>query len=178
MPSTISVQYSYPKITSEGIKKFGITLSDSEKGKIKYKINDNEWMDYNNNVIEINTEDTLYAKSEKNDLINAFTYVSDAVGSECFDDDDTNYFTGGGDKYIEVDDSAINKKIKINIKNSDSSYEARLSILGENDEILNWYLLHNGETKIQLISGTKKIKYTPRNAWDKLDKLISIELID
>ena len=177
MPSTISVQYSYPKITSEGIKKFGITLSDSEKGKIKYKINDNEWMDYNNNVIEINTEDTLYAKSEKNDLINAFTYVSDAVGSECFDDDNTNYFTCIGDRYIEVEDSAINKKININIQNSYSSYPSYLNLLGENDEVLASYRLYDGENEITLISGTKKIKYTPYNAWGSLDKLISIELI-
>lgn len=175
-PSTISAQYSYPKITSEGIKKFGITLLDSEKGEIQYKINDNEWKKYENNVLEINTEDTLYAKTEKS-FISNFTYFSDAIGSECFDDDNTNYFTCSGDRYIEVEDSAINKKININIQNSDSSYPSYLNLLGENDEVLASYRLYDGENEITLISGTKKIKYTPYNAWGRLGKLISIELI-
>ena len=174
----ITAQYTYPKITSEGIKKSGITLAVNGQNEIQYKINDNEWKKYENNVIEINKEDTLYAKSEKS-FITKFTYlISDAVGSECFDDDNTNYFTCSGARYIEVEDSAINKKININIQNGDSSYPAYLNLLGENDEILASYRLYDGENEITLISGTKKIKYTPYNAYGSLDKLFSIKIID
>ena len=92
----------------------------------KYKIGENEeWKDYNDEIIEMNIGEKLYAKGinvdgkESSILEYTANKKSDAIGYQAFDGDDSTYYrvdkSGTYDNCIGIDKTAWGKSIQIHV---------------------------------------------------------------
>lgn len=152
-----------------------------------YKINDGEYEEYNNQEIKINKGDTIYAKAINSagyeTRTSKYTYVSNSntidIGINAYDGNYSTAFTTKTPAYLKINDSIIGKTLKIRTT-TDSwiSYQATLSLLDQNSGILYSEKAYSGTHNIKILEGTKYLKFTPYNAWNNLDQLIEIEIIN
>ena len=120
----INEKYEYPKITSSGIKKGGEYVKIVSASNAKYKIEDGNYKDYNNELIFLEENEKITVKStnpdtkEENTLEYNGKISNDSIGYLAFDNDKTSFFGPFDTKkiYINIDESACGKKINISSK--------------------------------------------------------------
>lgn len=100
----------------------------------------------------------------------------DAIGIEAYDNNEETYFTTKKKSYMMIDDDMIGKVIYITVKLGDSDYKGKLSLLDENNEVIYSEESTTGTHGMFIKSGTKKLMFTPYNAWSKYDRLIEIKI--
>ena len=121
----INEKYEYPKITSSGIKKGGEYVKIvSASNAAKYKIENGNYKDYNNELIFLEENEKITVKStnpdtkEENILEYNGKILNDSIGYLAFDNDKKSFFGPFDTKniYINIDESAWGKKINISSK--------------------------------------------------------------
>ncbi|MDO5003529.1 MAG: hypothetical protein Q4E39_04820 [bacterium] len=120
----ISAKLIYPKIEESGISKgYNIITIKYFSTSVKklYKINDGEWIEYENIPVKVTAGDTIYAKGidGKNVETEISSYTAtlpaDALGSKAYDGDTKTYEATEYNKlfYMLVDKSMVGQRVKV-----------------------------------------------------------------
>ena len=177
----------YPLMTSSGI------VGTLSKVEIKYEDNSNlvnyysedngtTWNEYKG-TIETGKSKIMAKSVDKgneqiaSDITTQIIDVpDDAIGIEAYDNNEETYFTSTKKSYMMVDDDMIGKIIYITVKLGDSNYPGKLSLLNDNNEVIYSESSATGIHGICIKNGTKKLMFTPYNAWGRYDKLVEIKI--
>lgn len=187
------ISYIMPKITGEGIEKSQILIKENaDADKTYYKLNDNEWQEYNNEKIDIKKGDTLLAKGLCGNIYsieNKYTCTENIIETEAYDGNKETYMAvhiNTGIRYINVDKSAWNKKINIKWWNwKYDGYYSKITFENESEESIAEYVLPSGalyDQEYDIPEGTIRLKYYVMVAGDNywspegFGKLYEIEL--
>lgn len=100
----------------------------------------------------------------------------DAIGIEAYDNNEETYFTSTKKSYMMVNDDMVGKIIYITVKLGDSDYPGKLSLLNDNNDVIYSESSATGIHGICIKNGTKKLMFTPYNAWGRYDKLVEIKI--
>ena len=137
-----------------------------------YKINDGEWLEYNDEVIKLNVDDVIVAKSvdKNNNISQEFTYTStlkdDALPSTTFDNNTSSLLKiTNSPKLIYVTEDMWNEKINLNFyyKATSGSGTVYVRFVGEETKEYSYYTYNNGagtvNQEFEIPSGTEYIEF-------------------
>lgn len=122
----INVIKQYPNLSKEVIEKttpYNLVEIKYFHTSVKqlYKINDNEWKEYNGEEIKLEKDEKIYAKGidKYNKETEIVSYISsvpkDSIGFEAYDGDESTFFQAGNAEtlYMDVSNDLWNKKLEI-----------------------------------------------------------------
>ncbi len=177
--------YLYPVLTGDGVEiNKKVTINYGESKENYYSLdNGNSWIKYTEDNINIKKEGKILAKTIINGEITkeaqediTMQFADDAIGTDAYDENEETYFTTRKKSYMIINDDMIGKMVYITVKLSDDRYKGKISLLDENNEVIYSEDSSNGIHGIYIQKGTKKLMFTPYNAWGGLDKLIEIKV--
>lgn len=158
-PFEITYEQCYPKLTENGVIhtrcEIKLNYFDSSKKKL-YKINDGEWKEYENQIINLfNEGDIIYSKGIDKDGVetNVESYTAsllkNGLPATTYDNDETTYLKSYKTYYyMDVDESAIGKTLYYRKYNSHTASFAATKIT---------FYINDGTTEVW--SNTEKATY-------------------
>ena len=178
-PSFNALSY-YPKMSSTvispGYQMISINYFPTSMKKY-YKINDGEWISYNNEKIKVVLDSTIYAKGvDKNDnetyVASYVSSISDALEYAAFDGNEETYSqmylkqsSGSITKYLMVDESMRGKDIIISRSRSSHASITATFLDNKDNELSTAIVVEtsasatSGEVTINIPENTYKIKF-------------------
>lgn len=177
--------YLYPVLTGEGVEiNKKVTINYGESKENYYSLdNGNSWIKYAEDNINIKKEGKILAKAIIDGEITkeaqediTMQFADDAIGTDAYDENEETYFTTRKKSYMIINDDMMGKMVYITVKLSDGRYKGEISLLDENNKVIYSEASSNGIHGIYIQKGTKKLMFTPYNAWGVLDKLIEIKV--
>ena len=187
------ISYEAPKITKDGVKKGQVSIkTNKQASKTFYKLNNDEWKEYNNDIINIEKGDIVYARGLYGNIYsieNKYECTENVIENVVFDGDYETYMpvhTYTGTRYMSIDKSAWNKKINIKWWNwKYDGYYSSISIENDKGDAIKEYTLPSGtmlNEEYEIPEGASKLKYYVKvagdNYWspDGFGKLYEIEV--
>ena len=104
--------------------------------------------------------------------------MSEYVGMEAYDGNETTYFVTTGNNYIYVDFNMFGKKLYINLTPADSDYFPWLKAIDKSGDSINNVRILGGGYKYTIPDKTYKLNYIPYNPQSKKGKLNEITIIN
>lgn len=177
----------YPLMKSSGIvgtlSKVQIAYEDNPN-LVNYYSEDNgtTWNEYKGTIETGKSKIMAKSVDKENEQIasdittQTIDVPDDAIGIEAYDNNEETYFTSTKKSYMMVDDDMVGKIIYITVKLGHSDYPGKLSLLNDNNDVIYSESSATGIHGICIKNGTKKLMFTPYNAWGRYDKLVEIKI--
>jgi hypothetical protein len=145
-----------------------------------------EWLNYQGQPIKVKHGQTIYAKGidqygTETRIISTLTANAvDALKKEAYDKNLTTYTSDVGIKYVEIDSSLQNKKIRIKAASIlQQGNPITYSFLDSNKTVISTYSnLYNVDTVHQIPSNAKWISFSGVNVSNVVCSVYEIQLVD
>lgn len=116
----------------------------------------------------MNIGQKIYVKSINKNGRESLNYsyagsMSEYVGMEAYDGNETTYFVTTGNNYIYVDFNMFGKKLYINLTPADSDYFPWLKAIDKSGDSINNVRILGGGYKYTIPDKTYKLNYIPYN---------------